>query len=462
MPAKNTILIVEDQQNERLAIARLLEQEDYAVRLAENPEQAMSYLDERIDLVLSDLRMGENSGVDLLRIWKNRRPATPFIIVTAHGDVTSAVEAMKLGADDYLTKPVNPDELLILIARSLESHRKDDTIRQLQERLDERLGFEKIIGQSKAILDVFEQARLAAQSDCTVLITGESGTGKELIAEALHQNSPRKNGPFITVNMAAVPEHLVESELFGHVKGAFTGAMAARIGRFEAAHEGTLFIDEIGDFALASQAKLLRVLENHVVTPIGSNDDKQVDVRAIAATSRHIEEMVRNHEFREDLYYRLNVVTIHLPPLRERPEDIPLLVAYFLKRFSEEHHKPDLEIEPSLMQYMESFAWPGNVRQLRNTIESMVVLAAGQTLTIQNLPATLSIDPLLDSGRVTISTTSLVDLQRAAVEKALADCNGNRTRAAESLGISVRTLQRKLKAWGLERETAATAAAGSC
>jgi len=457
MNAKPTILVVEDKQNERLAIARLLWQEEYDVKLAENPEQAMGFLDDSVELVISDLKMGENSGVDLLRHWKSRRPATPFIIVTAHGDVTSAVEAMKLGADDYLTKPVNPDELLILIARCLESHRKDTTIRQLQERLDERLGFEKIIGQSKGILDVFEQARLAAQSECTVLITGESGTGKELIAEALHQNSPRKNGPFITVNMAAVPEHLVESELFGHVKGAFTGAMAARIGRFEAAHGGTLFIDEIGDFALSSQAKLLRVLENHTVTPIGSNDDKQVDVRSVAATSRHIEDMVRNHEFREDLYYRLNVVTIHLPPLRDRPEDIPLLVAHFLKNFAEAHNKPGLEIDHGLMQYLQSFAWPGNVRQLRNTVESMVVLASNNRLTIDNLPATLAADPLLDQNRVTVSTTSLVELQRAAVEKALADCNGHRTRAAESLGISVRTLQRKLKAWGMEREGAATA-----
>jgi DNA-binding NtrC family response regulator len=288
-----------------------------------------------------------------------------------------------------------------------------------------------------------------------VLITGESGTGKELIAEALHQNSPRKNGPFVTINMAAVPEHLAESELFGHVKGAFTGAMAARMGRFEAAHGGTLFIDEIGDFALQSQAKLLRVLENHVVTPIGSNDDKQVDVRAVAATSRHLEELVRENKFREDLYYRLNVITIHLPALRERIEDIPLLVSYFLTSFSEAHNKPSLEVDPALMQYLQSFAWPGNVRQLRNTVESMVVMASNHRLTLDNLPATLESDPLLDHNRLTVSTTSLVELQRAAVEKALADCNGHRTRAAESLGISVRTLQRKLKAWGMERESVA-------
>jgi DNA-binding NtrC family response regulator len=451
MNSKHRILVVEDKQHERLAIARLLWQENYEVLLAENPQQASGFLEEDVDLVVSDLRMGEHSGIDLLRLWKKRRPTTPFVLITAHGEVNSAVEAMKLGAEDYLTKPVNPDELLMLIDRCIEFHRKDETIRQLQERLDERLGFEKMIGSSRAILDVFEQARMAAQADCTVLVTGESGTGKELVAEALHHNSPRRNGPFMTVNMAAVPEHLVESELFGHVKGAFTGALAARTGRFEAAHLGTLFIDEIGDFALASQAKLLRVLENHTVTPVGSNDDKTVDVRAIAATSRKLEEMVKDGRFREDLYYRLNVVTIHLPALRERREDIPLLTAYFLKTFGTAHGKTELQIDSALMDFLESFSWPGNVRQLRNVIENMVVLARTSTLTLDNLPSSLESDPLLESGRVPSGPTSLVALQRSAVEKALVECHGHRTRAAESLGISVRTLQRKLKAWGLEK-----------
>lgn len=450
MSNKPTVLIVEDQASEREALGRMLRQEEYGVVLANNPEQALRHLDEPIDLVISDLRMGENGGIELLRYWKGSRPKTPFIMMTAHADVSTAVEAMKLGAEDYLTKPVNPDELLILLARCLEFHRKDETIRQLQERLDERLGFEKIIGASKEIVEVFDHARRAAQADCTVMVTGESGTGKELIAEALHQNSPRKNGPFVTVNMAAVPEHLVESELFGHVKGSFTSAIAARIGRFEAAHGGTLFIDEIGDFALASQSKLLRVLENHTFTPIGSNDDKQVDVRVVAATSRRLEEMVKNHEFREDLYYRLNVVTIHLPALRERQEDIPLLIAHFLRHFCEVHKKPDLEIDADLMRFLQNFAWPGNVRQLRNAMESMVVLNREQRLTLADLPATLHSDlgqhppPVVSAGKL-----SLKDLQRAVVEKSLAECNGNRTRAAQSLGISVRTLQRKLKAWGL-------------
>jgi DNA-binding NtrC family response regulator len=451
MHVKSRILVVEDLQQERQAIARLLSQEGYDVLTAENPEQAIGHLDDGVDLVISDLKMGENSGIDLLRLWKQRRPNTPFVLITAHGEVNSAVEAMKLGAEDYLTKPVNPDELLILIVRCLEFHRKDERIRHLQERLDERFGFKKMVGCSKAIHEVFDQARLAAQADCTVLVTGESGTGKELVAEALHHNSPRASGPFMTVNMAAVPEHLAESELFGHVKGAFTGALGARMGRFEAAHCGTLFIDEIGDFALPSQAKLLRVLENHTVTPVGSNDDKVVDVRAIAATSRCLEEMVKQGKFREDLYYRLTVVTIHIPPLRERAEDIPLLTAHFLKSFAQTHQKPDLEIDPALLDFLVNYTWPGNVRQLRNTIESMVVLAPGPVLRMENLPATLEADPLLEANRTASPPTSLVALQRAAVERALAKSHGHRARAAEALGISIRTLQRKLKAWGLAR-----------
>ncbi|MCH5374344.1 MAG: sigma-54 dependent transcriptional regulator, partial [Planctomycetes bacterium] len=277
------ILVVEDKPSEREALARLLKMERYEVETADSAKRAIDFLREPIDLVISDLRMSKATGLDLLRYWKERRRETPFIMVTAFGDVDSAVEAMKLGAEDYLNKPVNPEEVLLLIARCLESRRKDETISELQTRLDERLGFERVIGHSKAMLEVFEHARRAAITDATVLITGESGTGKELIAEAIHQNSPRRDGPFVTVNMAAVPSHLVESELFGHVKGAFTGATESRIGRFESADGGTIFIDEIGDFAWESQAKLLRVLENRTVTPIGSNDDREVDVRVVAA-----------------------------------------------------------------------------------------------------------------------------------------------------------------------------------
>lgn len=446
------ILVVEDKESEREALARLLNMERFQVFSAASAKQAIQHLDNGIDLVISDLRMAGTDGIELLRYWKSRQPATPFIMVTAYGDVNSAVDAMKLGAEDYLSKPVNPDELLMLVDKCLESKRKDDTIADLQYRLDERLGFEKIVGRSKAMLETFDHARRAAATDSTVLITGESGTGKELIAEAIHQNSPRKEGPFVTVNMAAVPEHLVESELFGHVKGAFTGATDSRTGRFETANEGTIFIDEIGDFKLESQAKLLRVLENRVVTPIGSNNDREVNVRVVAATSRNLEQMVRNEEFREDLYYRLNVVNLRLPPLRERREDIPLLVSHFLRELCKETHRPLLTLDPRLKEYLETHDWPGNVRQLRNCLESMIVLAAGDTLTVDQLPATVKTD-ISSADHMNIPPdTKLEALEREAIEQALEHHNGNRTHAAKSLGISVRTLQRKLKAWGMDQE----------
>jgi DNA-binding NtrC family response regulator len=360
---------------------------------------------------------------------------------------------MKLGAEDYLNKPVNPDELLVLVSKCLEARRKDQTIAHLQQRLDERLGFESIIGKSKGMLDIFDQARRAALVDSTVLVTGESGTGKELIAEAIHQNSPRKEGPFVTVNMAAVPENLVESELFGHLQGSFTGATTAREGRFEVAHRGTIFIDEIGDFPLTSQAKLLRVLENRCVTPIGSNDDRIVDVRVVAATSRNLEEMVEAGEFREDLYYRLNVIMIQLPALRQRRDDIPLLVHHFLVELGKTAGKPAMSIHPQLMRFFETYAWPGNVRQLRNCLESMIVLSRDQQLTTDDLPV------MIDEGLETKievdvpAGTTLQELERTAVEQTLEEFGGNRTHAARSLGISVRTLQRKLKAWGIDELT---------
>jgi two-component system, NtrC family, response regulator HydG len=450
MSNRAVILVVEDKESEREALSRLLRLEQYDVVAEPDPQKAIGHLDEPIDLVISDLRMGKHSGIDLLRYWKGRRPSTPFVMMTAFGDVDSAVTAMKLGAEDYLSKPVNPDELLILVKKCLEARRKDETIQMLQQRLDERLGFEKIIGNSKPMLAVFSQARRAAMVDSTVLVTGESGTGKELIAEAIHQNSPRKNCPFVTVNMAAVPEHLVESELFGHVKGSFTGATASRIGRFEAANNGTIFIDEIGDFALSSQAKLLRVLENHTVTPIGSNDDREVNVRVLAATSRNLEEMVAEGEFREDLYYRLNVITITLPPLRARRDDIPLLVAHFLRRLCESNGRPLMSVHPDLMRFFETYDWPGNVRQLRNCLESMVVLARETTVTLDDLPATIRDGPTGNNMEIPADMT-LEQLAKEAVEQVLEKFEGNRTHTAESLGISVRTLQRKLKAWGLDK-----------
>jgi two-component system, NtrC family, response regulator AtoC len=365
--------------------------------------------------------------------------------------VDSAVEAIKSGAYDYLTKPINPDELVLLIKRAVETLQKDKEIDNLRRRLDQKFGLDAIIGQSKPMKDVFAKIQRAAPVDCTVLILGENGTGKELVAQALHHNSVRKKGPFVAVNCAAVPATLVESELFGHVRGAFTGATDRRMGRFEQADGGTLFIDEIGDFELGLQAKLLRVLETLTFTPVGGHEDMKVDVRVIAATSRDVPKMVQEGKFREDLYYRLNVVTILLPPLRDRTDDIPILVDHFLKEISERKHIATHRVSPEVMRRFMSYRWPGNVRELRNKLESMMILADGEMLTENDLP------PEILAGSPSTPTPqeppslSMEELEKLAITKALEQCAGNRTHAAEKLKISVRTLQRKLRQYELEK-----------
>lgn len=439
MSSQHRILVVEDEQAERDALARVLRMEDFEPVTATNVETALPWLDRDVDVVVSDVRLGNGpNGVDLLQNWRERHLRTPFILLTAYGDVESAVNAMKLGADDYLTKPVDPDQLLSLIRRCLADREQQVTRRE---------GFEDIVARSDVMLEIFDQTYRAAQTDSTVLIIGESGTGKELIAHALHRHSPRSGGPFVTVNMAAIPESLIESELFGHVKGSFTGAAADREGRFQAADGGTLFIDEIGDFKHASQAKLLRALENSTVTPVGSNREETVDVRVVAATSRDLHEMIQAGTFREDLYYRLNVVTIALPPLRKRREDIQPLVQAFLAELCEQQGRPLLQIEPDLMQFLESFDWPGNVRQLRNCIESMVVMAQRDVLIVDDLPQHVEPPTSSEPDLQLPHDTTLHDLEREAIRQALERFQGNRTRAAESLGISVRTLQRRIKEW---------------
>ncbi len=308
--------------------------------------------------------------------------------------------------------------------------------------------FDKLITCSDLMLPVLDQTSRAAKVDATVLITGESGTGKELIAEAIHANSPRRNGPLVIVNMAAIPGNLIESELFGHVAGAFTGSTGERIGRFEAAQQGTIVIDEIGDLALECQAKLLRVLENHCVTPVGSNADRSLDVRVIAATNRNLAKMVRDGEFREELYYRLNVVAINLPPLRDRPEDVEPLVHRFLDEFAAAYDQPRPEPDQELMAFLQSYHWPGNIRQLRNCVESMFVLADSLTLTVENLPDMIGVQQNRDAAPFEVPEgMTLEAVERAVIHQTLDRWRGNRTRAAKALGISVRTLQRRLKHW---------------
>jgi len=435
------LLVVEDGDSEREAMARMLRVEGYEVRTARNPADAMKYVRDGIDLVISDLRMGAETGIDLLQRWQVQCPYTPFVILTAYGAVDSAVKAMKLGANDFLSKPVDPAQLLSLVKELIA--RRD--LLPIPVSPVSGAGFEKIIGRSRGMVQVCEHTGRAARTDSTVLILGESGTGKELIAEAIHRNSPRSSGPFVVVNIAAIPDTLVESELFGHVKGAFTHAISSRIGRFEAAHGGTLFIDEIGDLPLNLQPKLLRVLEGRTVTPVGGNLDIAVDVRVVAATSRPLAKMKASGEFREDLFYRLNVVAIDLPPLRDRRQDVPLLVRHFLTQFASAAGVKPLNVDTELMRELESLPWPGNVRQLRNCLERMWVMVHGDTLTLADLPADVR---EVDAEVAAPLDAPLESIKRAAIERALEQFDGNRTRAAEFLGISVRTLQRKLREWG--------------
>ena len=443
MSTKQTILIVEDQVSEREALGRLLRSEGYATRTASTRSEAIDATTTQADIVLCDLRLGKDSGIDVLRAWKEKRPAVPFLMMTAYGDVASAVEAMKIGAIDYLTKPLQPNNLLVLLNRFL-------PMRNLTHPNSEhdQSGIGRMIGQSPLMQEVHSRIQRVAESDSIVLITGESGTGKELVASAIHELSKRSAGPYIAVNVSAMPDSLVESELFGYVKGAFTGANEARQGRFLAADKGSLFMDEIGDLPMSIQPKLLRVLEQFSFAPVGTNEERKVDVRLIAATSRNLSNMVERNEFRIDLYHRLNVLSIELPPLRQRPGDIPQLVSFFLKDCSQRHLRSTPTISNEVMDFLIHYAWPGNVRQLRNAIETMVVMSRQEELTREHLPSYLSGGKLGPSELASQTGSTLDDLEKVAIQNALKRSMGNRTHAAQNLGISVRTLQRKIKNWG--------------
>ncbi len=453
MASLGRVLVVEDDEAERKALSILLRNEGFTVFGAESADKAIGHVDEDIDVVLTDLHMGDVSGIDLLTLWKKRKADTQFILVTGERAPANIVEAMRKGAYDYVTKPINTDELVIVIKRATEVLQKDKELDHLRRRLDQKFGLDQIVGESKLMKDVYARIQRAAPVDSTVLILGESGTGKELVAQALHHNSLRKKGPFVAVNIAAVPSSLVESELFGHVRGAFTGATDRRMGRFEQADGGTLFIDEVGDFELALQAKLLRVLESLTVTPVGGHEERKVDVRVIAATSRDIPKMVQAGTFREDLFYRLNVVQILLPPLRDRPDDIPILVAHFLKEITAQKHTGTRKISPEVMRRFQLYRWPGNVRELRNSLESMMVLADSEMLTERDLPERIAADSsVMSNPRELPANLTMDELERLAIFKALEEHDGNRTHAAQRLDISVRTLQRKLRQYELERQ----------
>ncbi|MBW7908124.1 MAG: sigma-54-dependent Fis family transcriptional regulator [Kiritimatiellae bacterium] len=444
---KPLVLIVDDEKNSREGLARAL-QRSYEVRLAENGPRALEFLaNEPVDVMLSDVRMPGMDGLTLLQRAIARSPAPVCIMLTAYGSIELAVEAMRRGAYDFMTKPINLDRLELVLKRALESRALVEENRALREQLDARFGLENIVGQSPALQEVFDTIRQVAQSRATVLIQGESGTGKELVAQALHRLSPRSKGPFIAVHCAALSETLLESELFGHERGAFTGATERRRGRFELADGGTLFLDEIGEIDSSLQVKILRVLEERRFERVGGQETIDVDVRLVAATNRDLKKKVEEGTFREDLFYRLDVVAIRLPPLRERVGDLPLLVDHFISVFAEENGKKIVGITPEAMQALGGYEWPGNVRELRNMVERMVVLARGEKLTLRDVP--LHVRGELDAGPARGGALSLEANEKQMIVRALKASGGNVTKAAAELGISRRTLHRKLNEYGL-------------
>ncbi len=446
----HTVLIVDDEKHTREGLMMALEDE-YDVYLAADAEEAFRLMDsEPFDVILTDLRMAGKSGMKVI----DRAMALPrkpiVIMMTAYGNVETAVEAMKRGAFDFLTKPVNIEKLEILIRRALKSRNTEAQVEHLQQRLDQKFSFEGIVGHSAALADIIAKVRLVAPTRTTVLIEGETGTGKELIAQAIHQNSDRARRPFIAVHCAALPANLLESELFGHERGAFTGATERRIGRFEAADGGTLFLDEIGEIDASTQVKLLRFLETRTFERVGSVKPLKVDVRLLAATNRNLEALVKEGKFREDLLYRLNVVKLTMPPLRERVDDIPVLLHHFMKTAAEENGVPMVEIDTEALRVLQAYRWPGNIRELRNFAENTVVMKRGGRLTVYDLDARFLEAPGAPAAAPAAplaNPLSVEENEKRLLRNALVQCKGNRTHAAKLLGISRRTLHRKLRQW---------------
>jgi two-component system NtrC family response regulator len=449
------IVVVDDEPAQRELIGGFLAKQGHEVFPAASGAEALAHVkDRQVDLVLSDCRMPGMSGPELLLGIKAVNPEVPLILMTAYGTVETAVQAMKDGAADYLTKPLDLEELLLRLARVAEQSRLRSEVRDLQARLVERHRLEGIIGESGRMQEVLALAKRVAPSNATVLIRGESGTGKELIARAIHFNSPRAGAPLVNLNCAALPEQLLESELFGHEKGAFTGAVAQRKGRFEQADGGSIFLDEIGDLSPALQVKLLRVLQERQFERVGGNRTLTVDVRVLAATHRDLERAMREGTFRDDLYYRLNVVTIQIPPLRERREDISLLLDHFLRKFAAKNRRDVTGLTAAARDALLKYDYPGNVRELENIVERAILLCRGRVIDLEDLPATVrpgqrSADERLPKDLPGV----LADIERQAIESALERSGGVQTQAAAALGISERVLRYKMKKYGLEGRT---------
>ncbi|MHC4176351.1 MAG: sigma-54-dependent transcriptional regulator [Planctomycetota bacterium] len=449
------VLIVDNDQAHAEVVAESLDRVGFHCRVATSGAQGAELIEEApFDVVITDLVMSDIDGLGILARAKSEQPDAEVILMTGHGTIPSAVEAMQQGAFNYLLKPLDLGQLRAITEKAAESARLRQANVELKRRLDEKFGFEGVVGDSPQMRDVIERLRRIAPTNASVLIEGETGTGKELVAQAIHQNSPRKNKPFVALNCAALSENILESELFGHVRGAFTDASTDRVGKFEYAHGGTMFLDEVGDMPMATQIKLLRVLENGEITRVGSNDPIRVNVRILSATNRNLEETIESGTFRNDLYHRLKVVTIRRPRLVQRSQDIPILIDYFMKQFAAEHGKQLRGMSPAARRKILAYDWPGNVRQLRNVVESMVVVDYDGLLDTDDLPEELA-EPVESPGET--STTSLAvlvgkpleEVERLFIAETLRITGGNREEAAQMLGIGERTLYRKIKDYKL-------------
>ena len=459
--SRSRILVVDDDESLRWITQLQLEEAGYGVSTAPNAERALSMVeDENPSLVITDLRMPGISGLDLLQRIRAKHPETLVVVITAFGTVQNAVEAMKSGAYDYVTKPINHEELILIVNRALEHQKLVEEVRTLRATLDAKYGFESICGNSRALLRVLEVSARVAARDSTVLIRGETGTGKELLARAIHFNSRRKQRPFVTINCGAIPKDLLESELFGHTKGSFTGAATSKTGKVEAADGGTLFLDEIGEMPVELQVKLLRLIQNGEIEKVGATGPAKVDVRIITATHRNLLALIEDGAFREDLYYRLAVIPLELPPLRERSEDIPELVEHLFLKVRQKHELPELKLPAALIPYFCAYRWPGNVRELENVVERMVVLAVGSQITFNDLPDFLQRQPLGPEAiqfDLPPQGISLEGVERELLLRALQKFDWNQTQAARYLDISRRTLIYRVEKHGLRRESSPAA-----
>ena len=456
MNEKTHLLVLDDEKNYLLVLEALLTDAGYTVTALNDPETGLAFLEEsEVDVIITDMKMPKITGREVLEQVKKNWPHIPVLIMTAFGSIESAVEVMKYGAFDYITKPFSNDELLLSVQNASELSRMHRQYRVLRENLEERYGMHQIIGKSRAIRETLAMVDRAAPSRSTVLITGESGTGKELVARAIHFSSPRNKGPFVSVNCMALNPGVLESELFGHEKGSFTGAVAMRRGRFEQAGGGTLFLDEIGELTPELQVKLLRVLQERRFERVGGTEEIEVDIRVVAATNKNLQEEVEKGNFREDLFYRLNVVHIALPPLRERREDIPLLVAHFVDKLARENGVTPKTFTPEALDYMTGYEWPGNIRQLQNVVERCLVLVSGDTIRVDDLPPELrdeeaQLKSAVDLLPVQLDLADTLErIEAALIRRALVRADFVQVKAAELLAISKSLLQYKLKKYNI-------------